>query len=108
MIDQKVSGYVYMFQDTESVHTLIHSFNEHFVITGWISLVTTIVIIIFLSRGITKPLIRMKEATSQISKGNFSVSLPHKSKDELGDLSKSIELLATDLKLFEKKKEASF
>ena len=55
-----------MFQDTESIHSLIHSFNEHFVIVGWISLVTMIVIIIFLPRGITKPLIRMKEANSQI------------------------------------------
>ena len=63
-----------------------------------------IVIIFFLSRGITKPLIRMKEATSQISKGNFSVSLPHQSKDELGDLSKSIELLATDLNYLKKER----
>ena len=40
VIDQRVSGYVYMFQDTESVHSLIHSFNEHFIcIAGWISLV---------------------------------------------------------------------
>ena len=46
----------------------------------------------------------MKEATSQISKGNFSVSLPHKSKDELGDLSKSIELLATDLNYLKKER----
>ena len=49
----------------------------------------------------------MKEATSQISKGNFTVSLPHKSNDELGDLSKSIELLATDLNYL-KKEEVSF
>ena len=104
VINQKVLGYVYMFQDTESVHKLIHSFNEHFIIVGWISLVLMIVIIFFLSRGITKPLIKMKEATSQISKGNFSVSLPHKSKDELGDLSKSIELLATDLNYLKKER----
>ena len=39
----------------------------------------------------------MKEVTSQISKGHFSVSLPKTSDDELGDLAKSIELLATDL-----------
>ena len=104
VIDRRVAGYVYMFQDTESVHKLIHSFNEHFIIVGWISLVLMIVIIIFLSRGITKPLIRMKEATSQISKGNFTVSLPHRSNDELGDLSKSIELLATDLNYLKKER----
>lgn len=98
-IDEKnqLVGYVYMFQNTASVSTLIHRLNQHFIIAGWISVLFTIVIIIFLTKGITKPLIKMKEATSQISKGNYSVSLPHTSDDELGDLAKSIELLATDL-----------
>jgi signal transduction histidine kinase len=93
----KVVGYVYMFQDTASVRSLIQELNEHFLITGWISIIFTFVIIIFLSKGITKPLLQMKEATSQISKGNFAVSLPKTADDELGDLAKSIELLATDL-----------
>lgn len=95
--DGKVAGYVYMFQDTASVHSLIQRLNKHFLITGWISIIFTFVIIIFLSKGITKPLLQMKEATSQINKGNFTVSLPKTANDELGDLAKSIELLATDL-----------
>lgn len=90
-------GYVYMFQNTASVHSLIQRLNEHFILAGWISIILTIIIIVFLSKGITKPLIRMQEATSQISKGHFSVSFPKTSDDELGDLAKSIELLATDL-----------
>lgn len=90
-------GYVYMFQNTASVHSLIQRLNEHFILAGLISVILTIIIIIFLSKGITKPLIKMKEATSQISKGHFSVSFPKTSGDELGDLAKSIELLATDL-----------
>ncbi|WP_394237548.1 ATP-binding protein [Niallia oryzisoli] len=96
-INHEVTGYVYMFQDTVSFRSLIQKLNEHFLISGWISVVFTMVIIIFLSKGITKPLIKMKEATSQISKGNFSVSLPKTSDDELGDLANSIELLANDL-----------
>ncbi|WP_071396571.1 HAMP domain-containing sensor histidine kinase [Bacillus tuaregi] len=103
-IDQKVSGYVYMFQDTALVRILIHSLNEHFLIAGLISVIFTIIIICFLSRGITRPLIKMKEATSQISKGNFSVPLPHTSEDELGDLAKSIKLLATDLNYLKKER----
>lgn len=90
-------GLVYMFQDTASVHSLIHRLNEHFILAGWISVSLTIIIIIFLSKGITKPLIKMKEVTSQISKGNYTVSLPKTANDELGDLAKSIGLLATDL-----------
>lgn len=95
--DGQVIGYVYMFQHTKSVHALIERLNEHFILAGWISVILTIIVIIFLSKGITKPLIQMKEVTSQISKGNLSVSLPKTSNDELGDLAKSIQLLATDL-----------
>ena len=96
-IDGEVTGFVYMFQNTSSVHSLIEGLNQHFILAGWLSVFLTIIIIFFVSKGITKPLIKMKEATSQISKGNFSVSLPKTSKDELGDLAKSIELLANDL-----------
>ncbi|WP_394239375.1 ATP-binding protein [Niallia oryzisoli] len=101
--DQLV-GLVYMFQDTTSVHSMMKRLNEHFVIAGWISVIFTIVIIIFLSKGITKPLLRMKEATSQISKGNYSVSLPNTYEDELGDLAKSIETLARDLQYLTKQR----
>lgn len=96
-VNKEIVGYVYMFQDTASVHSLIQGLNEHFILAGWISVFLTFIIIIFLSRGITKPLVKMKEATSQISKGDFSVSLPKTSNDELGDLAKSIESLANDL-----------
>ena len=96
-INGQTVGFVYMFQDTKSVHSLIQRLNEHFILAGWISVSFTFIIIIFLSKGITKPLIKMKEATSQISKGNFSVSLPKTSNDELGDLARSIEVLAADL-----------
>lgn len=95
--DGQFVGLVYMFQDTASVHSMMKRLNEHFVIAGWISIIFTIVIIIFLSKGITKPLLKMKEATSQISKGNYSVSLPDTYEDELGDLARSIETLAHDL-----------
>lgn len=97
IINNNPAGYVYMFQDTASVRSLIKQLNEHFIIAGWISVLFTFVIIIFLSNGITKPLIKMKEATSQISKGNFSVTIPKTSDDELGDLAQTIKLLATDL-----------
>lgn len=93
----KIAGYVFMFENTMSVHSLMSSLNEHFLLAGWVSVIFTIIIIIFLSKGITRPLITMKEATHQISKGNFPVTLPKASDDELGDLAKSIESLATEL-----------
>lgn len=92
-----LAGYIYMFENTESVHTLMKSLNGHFHLAGWVSVFLTLIIIIFLTKGITKPLLTMKEVTNEISKGNFHVSLPKMSEDELGDLARSIETLANEL-----------
>lgn len=90
-------GYVYMFQDTASVQALIKHLNEHFILAGIISICLTFIIILILSKALTKPLIEMKVATSRISNGDFSVSLPKVGNDELGDLSDSINSLAKEL-----------
>ncbi|GLB60852.1 sensor histidine kinase [Cytobacillus sp. NCCP-133] len=95
--DGKQIGFVYMFQDTAWIQSLISRLNEQFLFAGFIAVIFTITIIIFLSKALAKPLVKMKEATSQISKGDFSVSLPKTGDDELGDLAQSIQLLANDL-----------
>ncbi|MCS0674239.1 HAMP domain-containing sensor histidine kinase [Cytobacillus firmus] len=95
--DGVLIGHVYMFQDTAWIQSLISRLNDQFLIAGFITVIFTITIIIFLSKALAKPLIKMKEATSQISSGDFSVSLPKTGDDELGDLARSIQLLADDL-----------
>lgn len=96
-VNNEIVGYVFMFQDTESVQALIKHLNEHFLLAGFISILLTFIIIVILSKALTKPLIEMKEATSRISNGDFSVTLPKTGKDELGDLASSIHLLAKKL-----------
>jgi signal transduction histidine kinase len=96
-LDKMVVGYVYMFQDTASVQSLIRHLNEHFLLAGIISICLTFIIIVILSKALTKPLIGMKEATSRISNGDYSVTIPKTGNDELGDLANSIHLLANKL-----------
>lgn len=96
-IDGETAGRVFMFQETESIHSLIERLNEHFLLTGLIAVILTLTVIIFLSKGLVKPLKIMKEATAHISKGDFTVSLPKNRNDELGDLADSISRLASDL-----------
>lgn len=90
-------GYVYMFQDTSQVKQLIKQLNRHFIIAGIATAIVTAVIIVILSRIVAKPLIKMKEATKKISKGMYSIQLDNSSKDELGELAESIQLLAQEL-----------
>ncbi|MHC0038486.1 sensor histidine kinase [Pseudoneobacillus sp. C159] len=103
-VEDKIVGYVFMFQNTESVQSLIKHLNEHFLLAGVISVCLTIIIIIILSKALTKPLIGMKKATSRMSSGDYSVTLPKTGKDELGDLATSIHLLAQQLEYLTKER----
>ncbi|MEK4246960.1 HAMP domain-containing sensor histidine kinase [Psychrobacillus sp. FSL K6-2684] len=91
------SGYVVMFQSTSSIKQLVDKLNMHFGIAGGTSVILLFIVYTALSRLLTRPLIRMKEATENLSKGDFAVSLPSIGKDELGKLSGSIQKLANDL-----------
>ncbi|WP_175638206.1 sensor histidine kinase [Metabacillus schmidteae] len=97
-------GFVYMFKSTEQIQNVISRLNEHFILASVLILFLMLFTIFFLSRALTKPLISMKEATRRMSKGDFSVSLPKTSSDEIGELSDSIQTLANDLNYLRKER----
>ncbi|MGF6949015.1 signal transduction histidine kinase [Neobacillus sp. B4I6] len=86
-----------MFKKTDEVQKLISQLNKHFILASILILFFVLITVFFLSKALTKPLISMKEATKKLSKGDFSVTLPSPSRDELGELSQSIQTLANDL-----------
>jgi signal transduction histidine kinase len=90
-------GYVYMFKSASPLRNLISNLNGHFLLAGIMSLIILACIHFLLSKILTRPLIKMKQATEELSNGNFEVKLPTLGKDELGDLSTSIQTLANDL-----------
>ncbi|WP_041086604.1 sensor histidine kinase [Jeotgalibacillus soli] len=90
-------GYVYMFKSTGRLQALIAALNQHFFISSLIMFVFLFISMFFLSRALTRPLLKMTEATKRLSKGDFTVDLPAASRDELGELSAAIQLLADDL-----------
>ena len=96
-VDSSHSGYVVMFQSTRSIEQLVSKLNLHFGLAGGASGIALFIIYAILSKFLTRPLIRMKEATEKLSQGEFDVSLPFFGNDELGELSGSIQKLASDL-----------
>jgi signal transduction histidine kinase len=100
----KKFGYVYMFKQTDEIQKLISELDRHFLIASILTFFFMLVTIFILSNALTKPLTSMIEATKKLSKGDFSVSLPKPSNDELGELLRSIQVLANDLNYLKKER----
>ncbi|MDN3428604.1 HAMP domain-containing sensor histidine kinase [Microbacterium sp. APC 3898] len=96
-IDGRHEGHVFMFAPTTNIERIIGHLKNQFLWIGMITVVLTIITILLLSRFITLPLIRMKEATEQLSQGNNRVDLTNERNDELGELANAITKLSTDL-----------
>lgn len=62
-----------------------------------VAVVIALTVAYFLSRSITFPISRMQEAAERIARGDFSEKVNIKSKDELGELAKSLNIMAAEL-----------
>jgi two-component system, OmpR family, sensor histidine kinase BaeS len=104
MIDNQLIGHVYMFKSTHSIQMMVYKLKQHFILVGSLTILLTVVTVFLLSKVITLPLVRMKQATKALSKGDFTVSVRHQSNDELGELARSIQMLANDLNHLKKER----
>lgn len=96
-IDNELKGYVIMFKSTKNVQHMIHALNEHYIFAVLLTLTITILASLIISKLVTSPILKIKKAAQLLSTGNFNVKLSTSRKDELGDLARTIELLAKDL-----------
>lgn len=96
-INHKHKGHVFMFAHSNDVKKIVDHLSDQFIIIGLITIGLTIITIFILSRFIALPLIKMKEATEQLSKGRHTVTLRTDREDELGELANSITKLSNDL-----------
>jgi signal transduction histidine kinase len=62
-----------------------------------VAVVIAFTVAYFLSRSITFPISRMQDAAQRIAKGDFSRKVEIKSRDELGQLAKSLNIMAAEL-----------
>lgn len=69
---------------------------------GVLSLALALLIILFLSRGLTKPIHDLVKATELIRQGDYDVTVPVQSKDEVGQLATSFNEMAEGLRLNQK------
>ena len=76
----------------------IKTLEERILQTGIAITLGMAIVAFILSRSITKPLIKLRNAANDIAHGNFDVKTSITSKDEIGDLSSSFDYMAKQLK----------
>ncbi|WP_315969448.1 sensor histidine kinase [Oceanobacillus massiliensis] len=103
-INEEHQGHVFMFADTNNIKRIVNHLSDQFVFIGFVTIILTIITVFILSRLITKPLVKMKEATEQLSKGRHKVELHTDRRDELGELAASITKLSDDLERLKKER----
>lgn len=64
---------------------------------GIITIVAALAVAYFISRSISRPIRQMQQTSQQIAKGDFSKKIDVRSKDELGELAKSLNAMADEL-----------
>ncbi|TFB25015.1 HAMP domain-containing histidine kinase [Filobacillus milosensis] len=97
VIDNEIKGHVLMFAKTNKVKNMLDQLSYQFKIIGLLTLILTIITIFILSKLITAPLKRIKEASEQIYNENKQIDLNTKRKDELGVLARTITRISKDL-----------
>ncbi|WLR48008.1 HAMP domain-containing sensor histidine kinase [Halobacillus litoralis] len=97
IVENEQIGNVIMFSPSEVIRSIIGHLTRQFVLVMIVLILVTILIVAALSKFITRPLIRMKEVTENLSTGKVEEYLDEHPNDELGVLASSINRLSEDL-----------
>ncbi|MGK5085976.1 SpoIIE family protein phosphatase [Bdellovibrionota bacterium FG-2] len=74
-----------------------YTMTEKFILLGLMAIGAAILFAIFFSKSLTAPIYRLYEATKEVAKGNFNLSLKSKSKDEIGALTHSFNSMSKEI-----------
>lgn len=90
---------------TEIAFKEVTNLRTNFIIVAVTILSASILAVIVFSNVYTKPLIQLKDAASQIAKGNFDIKVKIDKNDEIGELSRQFDKMKDDLKDRERLKD---
>ncbi|RDW19100.1 PAS domain-containing sensor histidine kinase [Oceanobacillus arenosus] len=92
------NGAIFVYQSLEVINQTEAETSKIIVLAGGIALVLTTFFAIFLSTRISSPLIKMREAASNLTRGEFDTKVPILTNDEIGDLAKEFNRMGQQLK----------
>ncbi|MDI2588418.1 ATP-binding protein [Psychrobacillus sp. NEAU-3TGS] len=96
--DKEIHGAVFIYQSLEVVNKTSNHTTRIVFLSGFIALLLTTMFSFFLSSRITAPLRSMREAASELAKGNFETKVTYVQRDEIGELSSAFNRMGSQLK----------
>jgi two-component system, OmpR family, sensor histidine kinase BaeS len=94
-------GFVYMYYPAFILRDIVFVMNILIIVTSIGIILLALGLIGILSRRLTKPLLRMKEATNKMSLGKYKQVIPVSGEDEISQLGRSIQKLGEQLQDYE-------
>lgn len=91
----EILGVIALTTNIESVYEQISEITLIFLNSSLVAVAVTVILALFISRAITKPITEMTQQTIQMANGDYSGQVKVYSKDELGILSIAINDLST-------------
>jgi signal transduction histidine kinase len=98
VIEEETVGYLFIDQDTGAFEQAKTQLLFISVLMALLTLVLAGVVTIYLSKRLTGPIMKVRESTRKIAKGDFEVDLTTEGKDEMADLMNHISSMASQLK----------
>lgn len=98
IVDGEIEGYLFIDQETGEFQKTQIKLIKLLLLMGFLSFIIGLLLTVYLTRKISKPLHVMGKITHQIAKGDFDTSLHVHGDDEVGQLANDIRLMAKQLK----------
>jgi two-component system phosphate regulon sensor histidine kinase PhoR len=97
MKNNQMIGVIRAAQPITSVEGAFGSIYIKIIIGGLLIMVLAVLASFFISRRITRPLVRMKQAAEHFTRGDFKHRLPIAATEEIGELAETMNNMATQL-----------
>ncbi|MCD8502551.1 MAG: HAMP domain-containing histidine kinase [Bacillaceae bacterium] len=104
-VENKVQGFIFIDQDTVEFEQTKLKLLLLLTFMGGLTLIIAAALTLYLTNTVSKPLIKISKETKKIAKGNFDITLPIETKDEVGQLAEDIRLMTKQLKEYRDSKQ---
>jgi methyl-accepting chemotaxis protein len=91
------SWIIMMEYETEDIFSPVNELRNDIIVSSLLVAISAIIISLYISRSISKPIINLRNIAKEIEEGNLNASIDVTSNDEIGDLTSSFKKMTSTL-----------